>query len=179
MKTPVPGGCLARHELHEAVKRASVTLGRKRLADGTLGYYVRAPRSDDCFAAAIATVLQVPIEDVPDPRLDERLAAGETPEHINRSAQDQLRRWLAGRGLRMVTHRMLPARHRRWIAVIPMRGHFNDHCIVMARDQLLFDPAAVYGAGMYFRGLWVREFRPQDATYGLSFIKTKRGESDV
>ena len=48
----------------------------KRLADGTIGYFTRPPRQDDCFAAALATVLRVPIAEVPDPRIDERLARG-------------------------------------------------------------------------------------------------------
>jgi hypothetical protein len=67
----------------------------KLLDDGTRGYFVRAPRTDDCQAAAIATVLQVPIETVPDLRIDERLAAGGSPESIERSAVRELRAWLA------------------------------------------------------------------------------------
>jgi hypothetical protein len=53
------------------------------LRDGTLGYLARAGPEDGCFASALATCLQVPIGDVPDPRLDERLAAGESPEAID------------------------------------------------------------------------------------------------
>lgn len=37
------------------------------LKDGTMGFYSRPDRPDDCFAAALATCLQVPIWEVPDP----------------------------------------------------------------------------------------------------------------
>lgn len=55
-----------------------------RLRDGTLGYRVGFPRDDDCFAAAVATTLQVPLDQVPDVRIDERLRAGESPENVKR-----------------------------------------------------------------------------------------------
>ena len=41
-----------------------------RLNDGEIGYQADGP--DDCFRAAVATVTQVPIEQVPDPRLLDR-----------------------------------------------------------------------------------------------------------
>jgi hypothetical protein len=128
-----------------------------RLADGTIGYHVR--RSDDCFAAAIATVLQVPIEELPDPRLDERLAAGEQAEEISQSMFDELHHWLASRGLEMVVHRRPPANRRRWIGIVPMHGVFNDHCLVMDRERCLFDPTH---SG-------VRVFVASDVAFGVSF----------
>jgi hypothetical protein len=67
----------------------------KTLADGSIGYAARPrwlggrwfPREDDCFASALATVLQVPIDELPDPRIDERLAAGESAGEIARRRQ--------------------------------------------------------------------------------------------
>lgn len=112
-----------------------------RLADGTVGYSVRFLREDDCFAAAVATILQVPPEDVPDPRLDERLAAGENPEEVNRTAWREFEIWLAGRGLTMIVHRSVPVDAERWIGVVPLRGWFQNHCLVMSRSRLLHDPA--------------------------------------
>jgi hypothetical protein len=112
------------------------------LPDGTTGYFVRLPRLDDCFSAAVATVLQVPIDDVPDPRIDERLRAGDEPHEIDGQAWNALDDWLAARRLRIVLHRIVPACRRRWIGVVPFPGDFQHHCLVMAGDQLLFDPQA-------------------------------------
>jgi len=51
-----------------------------RLGEGELGYCMNPARLDDCLRPCIATVLQVPVEQVPDPRLDDRHAArGEEP----------------------------------------------------------------------------------------------------
>lgn len=130
----------------------------QRLADGTLGWAVRDNRADDCFTAAVATCLQVPIEEIPDPAIDSRLAAGETIEEIDTAARDQFERWLASRDLEMVLHRNVPARRLRWIGVVPLRGAFNDHCLVMSRDALLFDPS---GPTDFFTA--------DDVRFGLSF----------
>lgn len=147
-----------------------------RLRDGTVGYCVRAPRKDDCFAAALATVLQVPIGEVPDPRLDDRLAAGETVEEIDRSAWSELNRWLHRRRLRMTLHTELPPRRRRWMGVVPMAGDFQDHCLVFDRREVLFDPAiwvpAVDGSEPVADPR-VYEFGFDDVTLGYSFRSTK------
>src|SRR5437762_1844887 len=99
-------------------KNAEQSARRTRLTDGTTGYHVRNGRRDDCLAAALATCLQVPIEEVPDPRIGERLDAGEAPEDIDRSAWRELRRWLAERGLQMCSHRTVPANRHRWIGIV-------------------------------------------------------------
>jgi len=138
----------------------------KVLADGSLGYFVRTGREDDCFAAAIATVLQVPIGQVPDPRIDERLAAGEAAAEIDRSAQRELARWLTRRGLRMAVHRSVPASRRRWIGVVPMPGDFMNHCLVMSRETVLFDPATAAEG--------VRIFGLEDVRQALSFQSTTK-----
>jgi hypothetical protein len=46
----------------------------------------------------------VPIDEVPEPQLDKRWAAGEDRKRIDREAWTALENWLTGRGLRMVTH---------------------------------------------------------------------------
>jgi hypothetical protein len=102
------------------------------LADGTLGYFMHARRMDDCWQAAVATVLQVPIDDVPDWRLRERRRGGELGGEIVRSAWQEMDRWLAGRGLRMVTHRIVPAARARWIGVVVMPALFRSHSMVMS-----------------------------------------------
>lgn len=119
----------------------------RRLADGTLGYWVEKNRADDCLRAALATCLQVAPEDVPDPRLDDRRDQGWSVERVEFYAREELAEWLDGRGLRKVVHRRPPTWRRRWIGVICRSGVFSDHCLVMSRGELLHDPAAWIGAG--------------------------------
>jgi hypothetical protein len=85
-------------------------------------------------------VLQVPIEQVPDPRLRERMRAREDREEIHRSTAQELEGWLAARGLRVVLHRKVPVRKRRWIGIVPMAGWFTSHSLVMRWGEVLFDP---------------------------------------
>jgi hypothetical protein len=162
--TPLNKQLLAspRATLPSSAPQSPIDLKRETLLeDGTRGYFVRAPRTDDCQAAAIATTLQIPIEKVPDPRIDERLAAGEDPESIDRSAVRELRAWLASRGLGMVVHRKLPTNLDRWIGVVPMPGTFNAHCLVMDRENVLFDPARTSDK--------VQSFGLEHVGFGISF----------
>jgi len=133
----------------------------RRLADGTTGYLVRFPRTDDCFAAALATCLQVPIERVPDPCIDERLRAGDKPDDIDRDAKAELARWLTRRGLRMIVHTTVPANRCRWIGVVALEGLFVSHSMVMSFDEVLFDPTLDFGP--------VRLWSACHVTYGISF----------
>jgi hypothetical protein len=110
-----------------------------RLADGSVGYAARS--CDDCWAAALATVLQVPVHELPQLRIDERLRAGSEPEEVNRSVSREIGDWLAARSLRMVVHQEVPVDAERWIGVVPIEGWFQSHCLVMRRGELLFDPA--------------------------------------
>jgi hypothetical protein len=141
------------------------------LRDGSLGYYARLPRTDDCFAAAVATTLHVPIEDVPDARLDERVAAGESIADVDRSAQLEWKKWLTRRGLRMVVHSKVPTNRRRWIGVIELGGPFNSHCLVMDRGRMLFDPSYI---GDRLGRIRLLAFGPGQITHGLSFQTTRR-----
>lgn len=140
----------------------------QRLRDGTIGYHVRGVRADDCWAAAVATCLQVPLEQVPDARLDERLQTGEDPAEINRSAWAEFARWLDRRGLRMVVHRTVPVARRRWIGIVQFAGVFNNHCLVMSRDEVLFDPV---DPSKHARR--VRTFTASDIALGFSFKRSK------
>lgn len=122
------------------------------LEDGSRGYFARRP--DDCWRATVATALRMQLHHVPDPHLDERLAAGEAPEDIDRSAQAEFARWLKGAGWRMVLHKRLPLTNERWIGVVPWPGWFRSHALVMTRDEVLHDAS-----------LWEREW---DAAEGLT-----------
>jgi hypothetical protein len=135
-----------------------------QLRDGTTGYYERGARTDDCWAAAVATCLQVPIGEVPDPQLDRRLQAGEKPDEIDRSARHEFARWLAARSLRMTVHRTLPVRRRRWIGIVTFPGDFTDHSLVMTGGEILFDPV---DRAQHSRQ--VRTFTPSDMSLGYSF----------
>ena len=150
------------------------------LSDGTLGYYMRRP--DDCLAAAIATVLQVPLTDVPDPRLDEQVRAGRDPDEISRTTAEKLERWLHARGLRLVVHHRVPVNRARWIGVVVIdeMPPFCDHCLVMARGRLLHDPTvwrreeidlARSVHGEQAAKIAMLMFGPSSIRYGLSFTK--------
>jgi hypothetical protein len=153
--------------LRDELARA-VLGGKIRLGDGSTGYYIRLPRTDDCWAAAIATCLQVPIEEVPDPRLDEKVNAGEDPEEVNRSAWEDMHSWLEERGLRMVIHRKSFPRGR-WVGVTRAMstkpaGWFASHCLVMVGNALLFDPKPHLS--------FFQMFEVADIRWGFSFQET-------
>jgi hypothetical protein len=158
-----------------------------QLPGGLVGYGME--RTDQCMPAALATVLQVPIERVPDPRLDDQLDAGRDPDEISRDARQSYGRWLDDRGLALVYHETLPVDRERWIGVCEYtqkmwarnrmigRWHglaldfprpeeaFMDHCLVMSFDRLLFDPAIGLPAPP---GTRLRHWRPDEITYGLT-----------
>lgn len=75
---------------------------QERLNDGTIGYTMI--RHDDCLRAAVATALQVPPAEIPDPRIEQRLLAGEEPDSTADHVWTILAAWLAGRGLQIVRH---------------------------------------------------------------------------
>jgi hypothetical protein len=152
--------------LRQRMARTTVTL-----SDGTTGWLERGARTDDCFAACIATCLQVPIAEVPDPRLDERLQAGEAAADINRSALGDIEAWLASRGLRARVHSTPPVDLPRWIGVIPFPGVFNDHSVVMVGGEILFDPV---DSSQYSRK--VRAYKSADVSSGFSFEPVQEKE---
>jgi hypothetical protein len=94
------------------------------------------------WRAAAATLLQVPIVDVPDPQIDATLAVGEDPDALTRQAVSELQAYLAGLGLTMVQHRRPPVERDGWLGVSPAPGAFQEHVVVMAHDRIAFDPAS-------------------------------------
>ncbi|MEX2196828.1 MAG: hypothetical protein WD844_16255 [Thermoleophilaceae bacterium] len=126
--------------------------------DSELLYCMHPDRRDDCFRVALATVLQVPLEQLPDVRLDARLTAGDDPEAINDESWARLELFLRKRGLRFGVHRDLPepggwgpTAHavfdcQRWIGVVEVDQEQMD-------AQADFIPAAAAarsGAGSNF-----------------------------
>ena len=114
--------------------------GTSRLAGGDVGYIQR--RADDCLRAAVATTLQVPIERVPDPRIDARLRAGKDAEDVRVSVVRMFEAWTARRGLRIVASREPGHFERRWIGIVLCEPPFTNHCLVMDGEELVFDVAA-------------------------------------
>ena len=134
------------------------------LEDGTIGWYVRDGRQDDCWASALATCLQIPIRDVPDARIDERLDDGDPPEQIDLDIKRATSRWLTKRGLQITFHRKLPVTKKRWIGICPQPGLFQDHCLVMCRGEVLHDPISVTATTQT-----VKTFGRGDVKTGVSF----------
>jgi hypothetical protein len=135
-------------------------------------------RTDDCMSAAIATVLQHPIEQVPDFRLDERVKAGETAGDINRASWERIARWAAGLGLTLAIHEKgdVPLDRARWIGVCPdpegLRT-LGDHCLVMSFDRLVFDPSVSVKCPAGTEHRW---WDPSQIDYGISFEPTEGRE---
>jgi hypothetical protein len=88
-----------------------------QLEDGSVGYAMLGERGDDCLRAAIATCLQVPPNEVPDPDIDRRVIAGHDPDRINLDTWTRLLAWLQGRGLNLVYHDTPAVDCERWIGV--------------------------------------------------------------
>ena len=147
-----------------------------KLRDGTVGWCVRPGRRDDCFASALATCLQVPIDQCPDPEIDRRLTAGETIEAIDASAWQQLNDWLYRRGILMTYHTTPPAHRRRYVGVIAAPGAFEDHTVVCDRREILFDPAIwqQVADGDPVPDARVCEWTFEDIAFGFSFRSTDK-----
>lgn len=157
-----------------ATTRPVVPLGE----DGESGYYADPVRWDDCFRSAIATATQVPPEQIPDPRLQQRVRAGEDPDEISDESWERIARWAERRGWQLVLHDTVPVDRERWIGVCVDDGRgtdpnpFPDHCLVMSYGDIIFDVA---GRASAPPGQRLRTWRPSDVTYGVSFDPTKRG----
>lgn len=147
------------------------------LADGTTGY--RMERSDDCFRAALATVLQLAPSAVPDLWLQARVNAGEPVDAINRSADELVTGWLAENGIDAARHHPPPWDHPRWIGVVPPPGQvwasapFASHCLVMRGREVLHDP---YGVTPYAvsQGIIPAKWQGSDVQYGFTFDRTTK-----
>jgi hypothetical protein len=135
------------------------------LPGGLVGFFGRLPRLDDCRNAALATLLQVDIEELPDPKFDERLMRFEDPDAIAADAKAQLKRWLSARDLELCAVREPIAR---WIGVVPgPGGYFSDHCLVMVNEFVLHDVYGDLGYPFY-------RFKAEDIRSGFTVRKRRR-----
>jgi hypothetical protein len=159
-----------------------------QLRDGLVGYCMQPDRPDDCLRPAVATATQIPVEQVPDPRLGQRSEAGDHTEDIARETWERLTAWLNGRGLDLKFHESVPVPLERWIGVVDVgtkpedeeaayyrrwgvvapRGEFQTHCVVMSHDSILLDVAASMWIPSNMR--WaMRQWHPTDVKWGISF----------
>jgi hypothetical protein len=158
-------------------------------------------RVDDCMRAAIATVLQVP--DVPDPRLHERLRAGDDPKAIDAASWAIFAEWLDGRGLGFAFHAKPPVDRERWIAIVEpptgaalaaandlvatadglrrapagirtLANPFDDHCVVMRLGEILHDPAVGLEAPP---GMRLHRAQVADIRYGITIDRKEAGNA--
>ncbi len=165
----------------------------RELGNGEIGYCMPRYRADDCLRPAIATMLQIPPAEIPDPRIDERLAAGDTAEDICRDAWAGITSWLAERDLQLVFQEPFPDRER-WIGVVRVPGiteatsqpdrpadellarfdafiirdrhlAFYDHCLVMRHDRCHFDPAVGLSVPA---GHQLRTYDPSEIAYAIT-----------
>lgn len=141
-----------------------------------IGYGMHPYRTDDCLRAAIATATQIPIEQVPDLSLDQRLERGEDQDEISRTSWIRIEEWAASLGLRMKLWEEVPVPKERWIGISTFTGDseddddeatvFGDHCLVMRRDDVLFNPNCTVVAPP---GTKLLHPALDSITYGLSF----------
>jgi hypothetical protein len=148
-----------------------------RLRDGSVGWYQRRP--DDCWSAAVASCLRLPLDAVPDLRLDQRLEQGMGAADVDRVAQGAVKKWLAARALTIVTYDRVPVDPpRRWVGIIPLGDWWVSHCVLMRYGEILFDPSplapplAVVQAAL-ITGVSIRRriWRADEVTEGFSFAK--------
>jgi hypothetical protein len=150
-----------------------------------IGYGMHPYRTDDCLQAAIATATQVPIEQVPSLDLHERRERGEDPEEISRDCWERIDRWATKRSLALTFWDQVPPARDRWIGVVlaeagdhayaveggrlvlsDTSGAFNDHCLVMSWDRLVFDPSCSIKLPP---GLDTEIYDTSQIGYGISF----------
>jgi hypothetical protein len=110
-----------------------------RLRDGTLGYLQRDVA--DCLRAALASLLQIPMPNVPEMPTNKLLSGEMDAEEFERVAARRLDRWTAERGLTARFHAS-PRTSGRWIGVLLSEewSVLNDHCLLMSGRDCLFDP---------------------------------------
>jgi hypothetical protein len=154
-----------------------------------VGYAMDPYLGDDCFACAIATCVQVDVEQVPDLKLNARLKRGEDYAEVNRSSWERIARWAEGRGWQLTPHEQVPADRERWIGLVVSHSRksvvldssgrlithdddkgFNNHCLNMSYDRMIFDPGCSFTPPSDMR---LMGYSPGQISYGISFDDPK------
>jgi hypothetical protein len=111
---------------------------------------------------------------VPDLSILKR-AQREDSAEISRSGWNRIDEWASSIGLRLRLWDSVPVPRDRWIGVVvaepdeEVADDFLDHCLVLARDRLLFDPACSVRPPPGMRPLTSDHFALDQITYGISF----------
>jgi hypothetical protein len=160
------------------------TASSGQLPNGEIGYYQQ--RFDDCFQKALATLLQVPPEQVPHPRIYEQLEqlakrvdfkeGREFDAGCDRIALGvalELENWLVERGHEFLVSEDVPSffDRERWIGIVEEPDRFRNHSLVMERSTVLWNPALALPV---MPGMRVRPGGLDDVDYGIAVVPTQR-----
>jgi hypothetical protein len=85
----------------------------------------------------VATLLDIPLEDVPDPQIDACLAAGMSPEDVNQHSKAELNAYLLGHGYRLTFHKRAPVHRDALDRDLPGSWAVRDHTVVMSYGQIV------------------------------------------
>jgi hypothetical protein len=136
------------------------------LRDGTLGYFQR--RTDDCVQASIASLIQMPMYEVPDLQIDKHIAEGRDDEALERSVGHQFSQWMEKHSLTMYRHVNPPLLAKRWIGVVSTGNEVNDHCLVMTGHDCVWDTSHMLPPGKHEPIAAHDIFTPRDINYGIT-----------
>lgn len=106
-----------------------------RLPNRYLAEYMR--RRDDCMRACLASLAQVPYDQVPD--VAAALDGGPLAEA---QALADLGAWANMLGYRLTYHPTPPTDRGAWIGGVDADEHGPSHGVVMCLDRVVFDPAS-------------------------------------
>jgi hypothetical protein len=163
------------HHLYSKLRKAGHQCGVRNgyvyleLGGGECGW-IQA-RQDDCLRMAVATLLQIPPYEVPDLEVDKQLERGHSPDLIAAAVVETYSVWAANRGLRMTVHDRLPVDRDRWLGVVIQPGYFQNHCLIMQRRKVRFEPVPPLAP----RGLRLKRFQIGDVQYGVTFDAIEKG----
>ncbi len=139
-----------------------------------IGYAMHPHRGDDCLSAAIATCTQIPIEQVPDLKLNHRSRVGESADEISRTSWERIERWAKRQALALVVSHEVPMPLDRWIGVTEGTTPLGGHSLVMSHDRLFFNPSCSVHLPGRATGRW--RYDPSEITYGIAFHR--KGDSN-
>ena len=110
------------------------------VADGRVAVFQR--RTDDCLQAALATVMGINPWQIPDLRICERLASGADTEEVAAASEATTAEWCADNGLRLRRRDREDHGADLWVGVVNSHGAaYRSHCLVLAGEDVVFDPA--------------------------------------
>jgi hypothetical protein len=143
------------------------------LSDGTLGYFQR--RVDDCLQASVATLVQLPMCDIPDIHLDRQIREGKDLAAIQQNLTRDYEDWSQRHGYTITTHTSPTRTAERWIGVIETGIEWNDHCLVMSKSECIWDVLRMFPPRKHERMMHATEsnFTEDDIDYSITIERTQ------